>query len=108
MGYCLETNSVKHQSCYSFEYEAKHDEHIWKSYTMFVIYRIEGESKNQRKQESSYSQRIEMDYRHRSDFPGLLILCVYVILVGNHFALKVTKALRKGRTHVQLPENKKY
>lgn len=107
MGYCLETNSVKHQSCYSFEYEAKHDEHIWKSYTMFVIYRIEGESKNHRKQESSFSQRIEVDYRHRSDFPGLLTLCVYVILVGNDFALKVTKALWKGHTHVQLLGYKK-
>lgn len=50
---------------------------------------------------------MEVDYKHRSVFPGLLILCVYVTLVGNDFALKVTKAWRKGHTHVQLPGNKK-
>lgn len=73
---------------------------------MFVIYRIEGEATNHIKQESSYSKRIEGDYRHRSDFPGLLVLCVYVILVGNDFALQVTKAWRKCHTHVQLLGNK--
>lgn len=74
---------------------------------MFVTYRLEGEATNHRKQESTYSQRIEVDYRHRSAFPGLLILCVYIILVENNFALRVTKTWRKGHTHVQQPGNKK-